>query len=268
MAPYNIISGAPSVKFAVISSVIWIIILCYLLTFYDDPGKTPVIKKISFFVRFSKKKRHEKLESFLLLCVVCVIILTGYSIFCLYVRLPGWRLTPDTDDYLLVDLHNHTDKSHDGVISAYDNLSWHYKHGYDIVVISEHNNTMGSDKADEIARQNTFLPLVLRGIEVCSDISGTKDAFMVGIGDFPALDKKKITRLKLNKQAGKFIDYIKNSDDGRSNAKGVVIALAYKLTPADILILVKEGVDGFEIANYGHPEIPAKVRRAVLNAAS
>ncbi|MGM0477316.1 MAG: hypothetical protein ACQERR_09060, partial [Pseudomonadota bacterium] len=46
---------------------------------------------------------------------------------------------------------------------------------------------------------------------------------------------------------------------------GAVIALAWRLTPEEVREYAEFGVDGFEIANMGHPDVPLAVRDTLLS---
>ena len=49
-------------------------------------------------------------------------------------------------------------------------------------------------------------------------------------------------------------------------AGGAVVALSYLLDPRDIDLFAAAGVDGFEVANFGHPEMTEDVREFLLKA--
>jgi len=251
------------------------------------------------FISYLRKDKKKSTPFFKILAksfytsFIFSFIFAGYVFFCLLVHLPGWKLIPESDDYLLADLHSHTFRSHDGIISAFNNLKWHYNYGYDIVAITEHNNTIGSEEANILAEQNSSMPLVLKGIELKESeetseeieknlgqseegldeteetSEETEEAFLIGIGDCLNLVKsvKMVRKLNLS-QTTKFIDYVKNKDNAKCSTKGAIFTVANKLDIEDVQRLTVEGVDGFEIVNFGHPDMSNEVRREILKEES
>lgn len=174
-----------------------------------------------------------------------------YIIFALLMPLPTWRLVADEPGMLVADLHSHTNHSHDGIASVEDNLSLHRDLGFDVVAITDHGDHAGSFAAARFQKeQRPDLPAVLPGIEV-KDGRGT---FLVAIGLKPdAPLARKIDA-----------DWVRQVHETH---QGVVLAVTWHRRSADISSLEAMGVDGIEIANAGHPEMPAATRAAILDSA-
>jgi len=69
---------------------------------------------------------------------------------------PGFRL----------DLHNHTDCSADGLMSAASLLETARSRGIDVVAVTDHNSVRGALQSLELAAADPSLPRVIPGIEL------------------------------------------------------------------------------------------------------
>ncbi len=80
-------------------------------------------------------------------------------------RIPGWRLVVDNPDLIVADLHSHTIKSFDGLMSTKTNLEWHASCGYDVVGLTEHDQLFAHDT--EMPADSSFdrLPAFISGLE-------------------------------------------------------------------------------------------------------
>lgn len=174
----------------------------------------------------------------------------------LFLPVPGWRLVVDDPGWVVADLHSHTLVSHDGLISAADNLATHAAHGYDVVAVTDHKYPEGGDKALALASARGLQ--VLAGIEVRSPLS----PYLLGIGLHSGIP---VVRRHGKDRDGQFERRFINNvhrDHG-----GVVLALSHRLNVEDVVRLADEGVDGFELANFGHPAPSEAVDRAIRDVA-
>lgn len=185
--------------------------------------------------------------------LAAVWCLTAYVLFVSHVHFPGWRLAVDDPDLLVADLQSHTLGSHDGLVRAPVNLAWHAARGYTVTAITEHADPAGSFHARAVAARDFPAMALIPGVEVGSEYGG----FLLGLGlregvampDFWA-DRSDYAR--------RFVAAVRN-DHG-----GAVISMAWRLDAAAIHALADAGVDGFEIVNNGHPDVPHEVRAAML----
>jgi hypothetical protein len=173
-----------------------------------------------------------------------------YVAFCLAVRLPSWRLVAESSDLIVADLQTHTFGSHDGLIDTRSNLEWHAARGCDVVAVTEHDDPRGAVEARALAESAPDLPAVIPGAEVW-----WTDAFLL------ALNFERGPSLPWRCRREDFIGAIHRGHGG------AVLALAWRVAPDGAHRLAEEGVDGFEIANLGHPDMPEEVRGAILDEA-
>jgi hypothetical protein len=185
--------------------------------------------------------------------LAAVWCLAAYVLFVSHVHFPGWRLAVADPDVIVSDLQSHTLGSHDGLVRAPVNLAWHAARGYDVAAITEHDDPAGSFYTRALAARQFPTLAVIPGIEVGSEYGG----FLLGLGlrEGAALPDFWADRTDY---ARHFIAAVRNQHEG------AVISMAWRLDAPAIYALADAGVDGFEIANNGHPDIPADVRAAML----
>lgn len=233
LAPYDILTDAPDFRVMIESSLLWGIVLAGAFTGW----RTRRLRDVGIAVT--------AVGAFALL--LCAFFATE--------PLPSWRLFVDKAGMIVADLHSHTYRSHDGFTSPDENLSVHRDHGFDVVGITDHGRPEGGFAAWRFRKGgHPDLPAVLPGIE----IHGARGALLLGIG----------------LRAGVPLDLsLENEDETRKwiqqvhdEHKGVVIALYLHRSPPDIAWLTDLGVDGFEIANRGHPELQPAMRAALRSA--
>jgi hypothetical protein len=71
----------------------------------------------------------------------------------------------------------------------------------------------------------------------------------------------------LNYDESRFaVERVERLIDTVHRAGGAVVALSFRLRQADIQRLLDAGIDGFEIANFGHPDLPDDMKTALLQA--
>ncbi len=182
--------------------------------------------------------------------------LIAYMLFISHIHFPGWMLSSDDPNAVIADLHSHTLGSHDGLVRAPFNLSWHLARGFNVVAVTEHDDSRGSFYAQQIAAQQFPQLGVIPGVEVGDEYGG----FLVGLGLKPGVpvpnfwtDRQEYSR--------RFVAAVHDQHHG------AVISLAWRLNVEAVHDLAAAGVDGFEIANNGHPDVPKAVRAAILDVA-
>jgi hypothetical protein len=174
-------------------------------------------------------------------------------LFYSHLHLPGWQLQLDDPQWLAADLQSHTLGSHDGLVSGAYNLLWHERRGYDVVAVTEHDETAGSFYAEALGDAAGRLT-VLPGIEVANEYGG----FLLGVGMREGVP----TPERWHKGEA---DYSRRfSQEIAQQHQGAVISLAWRLGAEDVEALVDDGVDAFELTNQGHPDIPDSVRDEML----
>lgn len=193
-----------------------------------------------------------------------------YVCFALVIRLPSWRLVSEGGEFALADLQSHTLGSHDGVATPRDNLLYHAARGYDLVAVTDHDNPTGAFLARAYAGfLGDAAPAVIPGVEVSIPSVGKhfrRGAFILCLGLREDVPSPSISRGPkcFPPTARGLRDLISFMHERH---EGAVVALAWKLSPEDVTFLARLDVDGFEIANYGHPDVPDEVRSAILEAA-
>lgn len=182
--------------------------------------------------------------------------LVAYMLFASYIHFPGWRLYVADPNAVVADLHSHTLGSHDGLVRAPFNLSWHLARGFNVVAVTEHDDPRGSFYAQQVGEKEFPNLGVIPGVEVADEYGG----FLVGLGLQQGVPIPNFWTDRDN-YAQRFVNAVHNDHHG------VVISLAWRLNVAAVEKLAKAGVDGFEIANNGHPDVSASVRDAILRLA-
>jgi len=180
-----------------------------------------------------------------------LFLLTIYGFFVLLVRVPNWRATALDSNLILADLHAHTFGSHDGLISARDNLRWQAQRGCGVVGIVEHDSPQGGLEAACLSASDESLPPVLAGVEFNEMDVGYVIAAI-------ALPKRLEQHALAQHKKDSFIPWF------HQNCQGVVLALRYHLKPQEVEHFVESGIDGFDVANDGHPDSVASVQELVL----
>ena len=245
-APSHVLSGALDYRVAILSALVWAFFLGGLCCteWKSRPWRwreswRPVLKAVAAGV-------------------ASAVIFAAYALFCLLVRMPGWSLVSETGDFIIADLQSHTFGSHDGIVSASENLALHRARGCDVVAVTEHNDTQGSAAAEELSRRDASLPAVIPGVE----LRERGIAYLLGLNVY--VRREDVKDLDLRDPA-KFAAYVHGYPSGKDEHGGAVLALSWRLTGNDVYRLTAAGVDGFEIANFGHPIVQDGARQAMLN---
>lgn len=238
IAPGHILMGAPDFRLAFISTAVWLAVLAAVWGWLRGGAWWRRLLRASGWA------------------ISAVWCLAAYLLFVSHVHFPGWRLVTSNPDSVVADLQSHTLGSHDGLVRAPVNLSWHDARGYDVTAITEHDDPGGSFYTQRLAAQNFPHLGVIAGAEVGSEYGG----FLLAMGLQEGLAIPSFWDDRTD-YARRFIDTVHN-DHG-----GAVISMAWRLDAAAVRQLAASGVDAFEITNNGHPDIPAEVRANMLELA-
>jgi hypothetical protein len=236
----QIIILAPYMPAAIISILIWFLaIIAYITT-------TKRLKQNQG--RFNRK--------ILIACLAAVssalFVMVLYGTFTAMVRIPNWRAVVDDPDIVLAELQTHTFGSHDGLISARDNLRWHGQRGCSVVAVTEHDFPEGSLKAAALAESDESLPAVLPGVEL-----GFENLYYAVF----ISTKEQFLQNKFDSRQKPFVTWF------RKTYNGVALVLEYTVRPEMVEKVADTGIDGFDVASDGHPSTSVKLRKAILNAA-
>jgi len=154
---------------------------------------------------------------------------------------PMLALTGAAPDEVIVDLHSHTNVSHDvrgTLMRGFDaeaNRRWHARSGFDAVFITDHNTTAGW----RALRDDSRLPAVCPGIEVSA-----WQAHIVLLGDTLEVDRSRYDR-----SLDGLLRLLAESRP-RYGALAVASLPEYERSHWNRLdTLVQAGLAGFEIAN-------------------
>ncbi len=232
----HIIIGAPDFRLAAISTAIWLALLTWLWVFLRSEQA----------LWWRRGLWASVVSLFALWCVPAAIVF--YS----FIHFPGWQLQLADPQWLAADLQTHTLGSHDGMVRADYNLRWHQARGYDVIGMTEHDETSGSFYAEQLAQREGG-PLVIPGVEMVNEYDG----FLLGVGlkpDQPVLYGRRAD-----------IGYSKRfAENLHRDHQAALISLAWQLDAASVEKLADDGVDAFELVNAGHPDIPDTVRNEML----
>ncbi len=238
-APLRIIAGSPDFRVEGPCVLIWVFVCAGAWGMFTELRKRK--KKGALRVALAGIGSAFIATSSLMLLLFLFVI----------ARVPGWRLVVKDPNVIVADLHTHTVISHDGLVSMLTNLKWHASCGYDMVALTEHNNLVAHQVHGLKPSQLDRLPAFVSGIEVHA-----------GPGAM-ALGVCRNTGIQLGSTSDT-ASFVKKIHQG---CGGAVFILPLKnLTAANVTRLVDDGVDGFEIANCGHPGLPPDLRREVLAA--
>ncbi|HKJ72115.1 MAG TPA: phosphatase PAP2 family protein [Gammaproteobacteria bacterium] len=228
----RMLAGAPDPKLAAIATLAWVAMAGLLLGAVRGRG-------------------WRRLAIAPAAALAAAVIFLTYVAFYMVVPLPGWSLSTPGRQAVIADLQSHTRLSHDGVVTAATNLRIHRARGVDVVAVTEHQDPRGSFHARRVAAGSDGAPAVIPGIELRG-----KSGYLLGLGlkeGIPLPDE-----LDSRAAEAAFIRHV------HRDHHGAVVALSWRLDADDVRFLAASGIDGFEIANAGHPDIPAATRRAVL----
>jgi len=235
------IAGSPDVRVAAVSTLVWVLVVggAASLALALRRGDAPARMALRALAGAGA-------------CTGVFLVWVGFS---LLVPLPSWRLTTGSDDVVIADLQSHTFASHDGFVSARESIAWHAARGYDVVAVTEHNDPRGGLEAEALSEMRALGTGVIPGVEWREPGGG----YLLALG----LDGAKPPPV----MAGSTAFAVSFCDEVHRIHSGAAIALDWKLSPEGVRRIAAAGIDGFEIANAGHPATPPEVRAAILDEA-
>ncbi len=237
-APLKIIAGAPDFKIAAVVSLLWL-----------------SLGALGWRI-FTACKKGENLFSAVQRGIGSGVVasLTATLLICFFAlaRVPGWKLVVRDPNLIVADLHCHTVISHDALVSQQTNIDWHESSGYNMEAITENEHLVDHRIEGFSPAALDRMPALMSGVE---DHTGAR-AICVALCPNPDIRLGNSTRhaawfaKKIHREGGAlWVCSLKN------------------LRTGDIPRLANDGVDGFEIANEGHPDLPLRLRREILAVA-
>ena len=174
--------------------------------------------------------------------------------FLVMARIPGWRLVVDDPDLIVADLHSHTVKSFDGLMSMKTNLELHASCGYGLTALTEHDYLFAHDI--ETAADPAFerLPAFISGVEAHAEPGG----MVVALCAKPHVPLV-VPQMGEPDRTSWFTGHVHEDCAG-----AVIVVTLNRQRPEDIDRLVAAGADGFEIVNCGHP-LRLELRQKLLD---
>jgi len=243
-AIFEMIAGAPDYRLTAGATLFWLFFLISAARFWRSGGEGP-------------SAWRQLLASCGAALAVCLAIAL-YLGFAVLVPLPSWSLVVADRTWLIADLHSHTSQSHDGIASCEENLAYHRERGYTVVAITEHFSPMGRLFDQCNGGSDSRHPQIVPGVELSAVGPFGGRRFLLALGVSPGLALP-YELLYQSAEVGHFIASI-------HEAGGAVLALAYRLGPRDVEPFADAGIDGVEIANFGHPYLSGELKNALLEA--
>ena len=162
--------------------------------------------------------------------IVCIWL--GLLWLIIFMWLPANTIINHQENTILINMHSHTEYSHDGIISTKGLQKWHGKNGFDAFFITDHNHHQKTLEAVKDQEDGTLPqePLIICGEEY----SGSNHMTLLG------LTSNFVTQGLSDQQV----------IDSTHKENGIVIvAHWFDGERKSIPFFLEMGVDGFEIAN-------------------
>lgn len=189
----------------------------------------------------AKKKTSGEIAKRIFFCFISVV---SFVTFCILFPLPAPKLEKKPV-YASLDLHSHTNYSHDGADTVNQSLIYHKNLGFDLFFITEHGHTNSFVKFPEDKKFRTVLP----GIQVQTT--------------------ERISLLVLSDKAFSHEDFLNKSIEeviSLAHGRGFIVICPHwwKWKRPPIEELFRYGIDGFEIYNAGYRNISDKERNEII----
>ena len=244
-APILILAGAPDFRIACFSVLIWVFLGAAAWGMFAEFRAQKVKKPLAIVL---KGIRMALVASSTLALLILLFVVA---------RIPGWRLVVDDPNLLVADLHSHTTKSHDGLVSTLTNLEWHTCCGYNVVALTDHDELFAHEIQAKADSPLDRLPGFISGVEVHASQRG----ILLGICNCEAPPFQLKMGLDYSPDRTAWFSRKIHEDCGGA----VIVVTLKRLRTGDIARLADDGVDGFEIVNSGHPDLPLDLRQEVLD---
>ncbi|MGA2404757.1 MAG: hypothetical protein ABSG91_24160 [Syntrophobacteraceae bacterium] len=242
-APFHILAGAPDLRISGVSALIWLFLGAgawgMLAEFRSQ-------RKRARFAIVLKGIRRAFVATSTVMLVIFLFVAA---------RIPGWRLIVDHPDLIVADLHSHTVKSFDGLMSTQANLELHASCGYDVVGLTEHDQLFTPDTEMPAGSSPDLPPAVIAGLETHT---GPR-VMVLGLCRDPRIQ---LTEPGPDLSRDRTSMFVKRIHEDCAGA--VIVVTLNELETGDVARLADAGVDGFEIANSGHPDLRPDLRQEVL----
>jgi histidinol phosphatase-like PHP family hydrolase len=243
-APAAIIVGAPNYISAGLAAFLWFAVIVVIACGYR-------------LLRRRKRPAYRVLAEACGAGLTAMLVAALYLAFVILVPLPSWRLRVSDPEIVVADLHSHTLLSYDSFASCRSNLAYHRGRGYSVVAVTEHPPEEDRPPLPPCANGKGKLPEVIIGIELAS--AREKYLLLLGIPpNFPPY--RSYERLQSDHDG----DGLPALIEAVHSVGGAVIVPSFNLRENDLQPLVDAGVDGFEIANFGHPKLPSALKVALV----
>ncbi len=179
-----------------------------------------------------KNKRKEFIISQILNFPLLIGIWFTLFVIIVFIPLPNNTIVNNSENFVLVTTHSHTNYSHDGLTSQKRLWEWHKRNGFDAFFITDHNNHDRTLDFKKSQRENKIPmePLVMCGEE----FSGSNHMSLLGL-------KRKFSTKGFADST--VIDSV------RANGGAVIVNHWYDGQHKTLEYYKKIGVDGFEIEN-------------------
>ncbi|MBN1352779.1 hypothetical protein JXJ21_25545 [candidate division KSB1 bacterium] len=203
--------------------LIWILsamLLYYIYTALRNRNKLSAVIKV--------------LLSGLAKLLVAAIIWIAVLLIMIFAPLPSNTIVNHTADQILLNIHAHTEYSHDGLISHRDLLQWHHRNGFDAFFMTDHNHHLKTLEAVQAQKAGTLpaIPLILAGEE----FSGGNHILLLGL-------KRDFSTRGLSDSSA--------VDSAHANGGVAIVAHWFDGERRPLQYLVDCGANGFEIVNQG-----------------
>ncbi len=244
-APIQVVAGAPDFSIAGACLLLWVFLGAGAWTIIAEVHSRSANTRLAVFC----KGLWSAFSASATLALIIFFFVTA--------RIPCWRLVVNDPNVIVADLHSHTVKSFDGLVSAKTNLLWHASCGYGLAGLTEHNFLFAHDTETTADPAFERLPAFISGVEAHS---GPRVMVVALCGEphvqltVPQLGEPLDT-------TALFAGRVHEDCEG-----AVFVVTLNDLRSGDIARLADSGVDGFEIANSGHPQLRPELRQEVLNA--
>ena len=243
-APILILSGAPDVRIACFAVLIWVFFVAAAWGIFAEFRAQKVKRPFTIVL----KGIQSALAASLTLALIVFLFVVA--------RIPGWRLVVDDPNLVVADLHTHTTKSGDALVSLKTNLEWHASCGYNMVALTDHDELFAHET--QVQGDSSFdrLPAFISGLEAHTG----RGAMVLGLCQDPYLQLGKQSIAEAPDRTAWFARKLHEECGG-----AVIVVTLKRQGTGDIARLADDGVDGFEIVNSGHPDLPPNIRQEVLD---
>ncbi len=164
--------------------------------------------------------------------VLHLAVWSGLLLIMLFGHLPANSVANLSDEQALVNIHSHTNHSHDGLVSHQGLHAWHERNGFDAYFLTEHNHHASTLQWVQKQTRNEISdhPVVLAGQEY----SGSNHILLLGLmRSFVTKDMPDSVAI----------------DSAHAQNGVAIVAHWFSHQRHPLIKYIRDGADGFEIAN-------------------